>query len=712
MLSNELKATIQNAYRSILESKGLKPRWGQRLMIAEIAKLLGSIELDAAGKRSSDAPFCVVEAGTGTGKTLAYILATLPIAQALGKKVVISTATVALQEQIVHRDLPDILHHSGLNFRFALAKGRSRYVCLSRLDNLLSSKSQETMALYPDELAYAVSSEHTQLYQSMLDAFSAQRWDGERDSWQDELEQAQWAPITTDRSQCAGRRCSHFSNCVYFRARESIQSVDCIVANHDLVLSDLALGGGAILFDPADTIYIFDEGHHLSSSAVNHFSHFCRLGAAQRWLEQMQKTLGQLGQQLSPLSAVGLHLADAPDLLQQLLDAYRRLDDTVSDWGGEARSGSEEWGRYQRFPGGVVPDELQTGAAELVALYSRLVAMLQNVLAAIEDAMDDEYPVAMKMQMENWLALVGLLAGRAESHYGLWQQYACRDPEGVPNARWLSLREQNDAVERELCVSPILAGMQLESCLWSRCFAAVITSATLTALGSFERLRLHTGLPAESSFSIVPSPFDYANAATLVIPALPCEPSAVEQHTDSIIQLLPELLDLGEGSLVLFASRRQMLNVYQGLTPELRELVLVQGDHTRAEVLRRHKAAIDRGDGSVIFGLASFAEGVDLPGRYCSHVVIAKIPFSVPDQPVEAALSEWVEANGGNPFMDIAVPDAALRLVQASGRLLRTESDRGRITLLDKRVLTKRYGKAILDSLPAFSRQIQPQGQC
>jgi len=166
------------------------------------------------------------------------------------------------------------------------------------------------------------------------------------------------------------------------------------------------------------------------------------------------------------------------------------------------------------------------------------------------------------------------------------------------------------------------------------------------------------------------------------------------------------LLDAKEGSLVLFSSRRQMLEVFQGVDSGLRERILMQGDYSKQEILKRHREAIDQGSGSVIFGLASFAEGVDLPGDYCRHVVIAKIPFAVPDSPLEAALAEWVEAQGRNAFMEISVPDAALRLVQASGRLLRTEQDTGRVTLMDRRVLTRRYGRAILDSLPPFRREL------
>jgi ATP-dependent DNA helicase DinG len=185
-----------------------------------------------------------------------------------------------------------------------------------------------------------------------------------------------------------------------------------------------------------------------------------------------------------------------------------------------------------------------------------------------------------------------------------------------------------------------------------------------------------------------------------------CDPGDAQAHTEAMIKLLPSILNQDEGSLVLFSSRRQMQDVYHGLNGEFGGRILMQGDHSKQEILRRHKAAIDESRGSVIFGLASFAEGVDLPGDYCRHVVIAKIPFAVPDSPLEAALAEWVEAQGRNAFMEISVPDAALRLIQASGRLLRTEEDSGRVTLMDRRIMTKRYGRAILDSLPPFQRQL------
>ena len=190
------------------------------------------------------------------------------------------------------------------------------------------------------------------------------------------------------------------------------------------------------------------------------------------------------------------------------------------------------------------------------------------------------------------------------------------------------------------------------------------------------------------------------------------EANNADLHTDAVIEALPELLSDGGadgssgGALVLFASRRQMETVYESLPGTWRNRILMQGQQSRQQLLDSHKKSVDSGGHSVLFGLASFAEGLDLPGDYCRHVIIAKLPFAVPDDPIEAALAEWIEAKGGNPFMQITVPDAALKLVQACGRLLRTEKDSGIITLLDRRIVTKRYGRAMLDSLPPFRRTI------
>ena len=178
------------------------------------------------------------------------------------------------------------------------------------------------------------------------------------------------------------------------------------------------------------------------------------------------------------------------------------------------------------------------------------------------------------------------------------------------------------------------------------------------------------------------------------------EPSFGDAYTTEVLVQVERQVDATKGTLALFTSRRMMEEVHAGLSPALKSITLVQGERSKHEILDKHAEKVKDGKGSLIFGLASFSEGVDLPGALCEHVIITKLPFSVPDSPVEATYSEWLEAEGRNPFMEMAVPDACIKLVQACGRLIRTETDVGKITILDKRIITKRYGPAMLSSLP------------
>ncbi|MDQ2078437.1 ATP-dependent DNA helicase DinG [Marinimicrobium sp. ABcell2] len=707
MLSDSLKKEIQHAYTQFLNNKGLKARYGQKLMIAEIAKTLGSIKLDDEGVRESQGQVCVVEAGTGTGKTVAYLLPALVVAKALGKKLVVSTATVALQEQIIHKDLPDLRQHSELSFSYALAKGRGRYLCLTKLDNLLTevqSGLDPNRALYEDERPQ-IDTQAVKLYESMVDALAANRWDGERDSWPGGLEQVEWQPVTTDHRQCTGRRCSNVSSCTFFRARESLDSMDCIVTNHDLVLADLALGGGAILPAPADAIYVFDEGHQLPAKALNHFSYHSRIIATGTWLNQCNKHLGTLLSHISGAGDIDRYAEQLPaaltDCKQRVDQIYPALDALAQEVVLDPRQS------HYRFAGGVVPDAMTLMAVELARGFDRLSGLLDKMLSELTQALEDPHCSVPKVDLENHYPVLGTWQARAEANRELWNSYAVPDSDkAVPKARWLTPVEMGGSIDIEVCSSPILAARTLEQSLWQHCCGAVVTSATLAALGKFDGFRMRAGTPAESAYCQMPSPFDFSRA-TLHVPAQAIEAGDAVAHTCAVIDALPELLDPDEGSLVLFSSRRQMLDVYEQLPKDWRERILVQGALSKQEMLSQHRKQVDIGEGSVLFGLASFAEGVDLPGDYCRHVVIAKLPFSVPDDPIEASLAEWVEARGRNAFMEITVPDAALKLVQACGRLLRSETDRGKITLLDRRIVTKRYGKAILNSLPPFTRIIE-----
>jgi ATP-dependent DNA helicase DinG len=713
MLSTELKSQIQGAYSRFLEAKSLKARYGQRLMIAEVAKALGSISTDEDNRRDGDPAVVVVEAGTGTGKTVAYCLATIPLAKAAGKRLVIATATVALQEQVVHKDLPDILRNSGLNFTFALAKGRGRYLCLSKLDLLLQEGQAQsaTAQLFAEEgFNIEVDERSQKLFTQMIEKLAGNHWDGDRDSWSEALEDPDWARLTTDHSQCTNRHCPNFQQCAFYKAREGMSKVDVIVTNHDMVLADLALGGGAVLPDPRDTLYVFDEGHHLPDKAIGHFAHFTRLRSTADWLEQTAKNLAKLLAQHPLPGDLGRLIEQVPELAREIKTQQQFMFSACEQL-ADFRAGEDMQGRERprhRFVGGLVPEHLREMAIELKKGFARLNDLFTRLTEQLKKAMDGEVSIGIAShQAEEWYPLFGSLLTRAQGNWELWTAFSTEDPQdNPPMARWLSLAESGALFDIEVNASPILAAETLRRNLWNVAYGAVVTSATLTALGTFDRYRMRAGLPKGAVTTVAPSPFQHADAGVLRVPDLRADPRDSVAHTAAIIRELPGLVEGSRGTLVLFSSRKQMQEVFDGLEREWRKRVFIQGNLSKQETLNKHKARVDGGDASVLFGLASFAEGVDLPGAYCEHVVIAKIPFAVPDDPVEAALSEWIEARGGNPFMELAVPDASLRLVQACGRLLRTEEDRGTITLLDRRVVTQRYGKAILNALPPFKRII------
>jgi ATP-dependent DNA helicase DinG len=465
-----------------------------------------------------------------------------------------------------------------------------------------------------------------------------------------------------------------------------------------------------VLPDPRDTLYVFDEGHHLPDKAIGHFAHFTRLRSTADWLEQTARNLTKLLAQHPLPGDLGKLIEQVPELARELKAQLQFMFGACEQL-ADFRPGEDMEGRERprhRFVGGVVPEHIREMGAELKQGFARLTDLYTRLAELLKDGMEGEVSIGIAShQAEEWYPLFGSLLARAQGSWELWVAFTAEDPEGSPPmARWLTLVEVGSMYDLEVNASPILAAEMLRRNLWNVAFGALVTSATLTALGRFDRFRMRAGLPRDAVTAVVPSPFHHADAGVLRVPDLRADPRDAPAHTAAIIRELPGLVEGSRGSLVLFSSRRQMQDVFDGLDREWRRQVFIQGNLSKQETLNKHKARVDGGESSVLFGLASFAEGVDLPGAYCEHVVIAKIPFAVPDDPVEAALAEWIEARGGNPFMEIAVPDASLRLIQACGRLLRTEQDRGMITLLDRRVVTQRYGKAILDALPPFRREI------
>ncbi|MGA0838723.1 MAG: ATP-dependent DNA helicase DinG [Pseudomonadales bacterium] len=687
LLTDALKEEIQRAYRGWLDSRGFRPRRGQREMIAAVARTV----VGAAPR------LLVVEAGTGTGKTAGYCLPVIPLARALGKRAVISTATVALQEQVVLRDLPDLAERSGLRFSWALAKGRGRYVCLKRLDDRLRGETQSGLP-FAESFSGAGAAADLPVWQAMLDAFGQRAWNGELDTWDAGVSDTAWQGVTTDHRGCANNRCSFFRQCPFFKARAELDGVDVVVANHDLVLADLALGGGAVLPEPEDTIFVFDEAHHLPDKTRQHFGANTRLLATAAWLDAVATTLGSLAQRFGRPNAlvdlatrVGADVAAAQAAVRERYECAEALEFAPRDEGLETC----------RFALGSVPESIAVQSAVAAGPIRALESSIERAHGLMQDVLAGDLSWPGGFEAEDWLPVLGQQLSRAGAVRALLDDYAGNTETSGIQARWVN----RYATDLELVAAPIEPGLLLHSHLWSRCHAAIATSATLTAAGRFERFLEQSGIPDANTLRIA-SPFDYPNIATLTVPRMRTDPGDGAAHAEEVAMLLPGLLAEAPGALVLFTSWRQLRDVVRRLPAPLTARMKIQGDASKQALLTAHRDAVDAGEQSVLVGLASFAEGVDLPDDYCRHVVIAKLPFAVPDDPVDQAMAEWAEAQGRNPFFEISVPDAALRLVQACGRLIRHERDYGRITLLDRRVITRRYGQRLLDSLPPFRREL------
>ena len=698
MLDADVRETIQQGYREFLKSRELSPRLGQKQMVAAIANSLSNDDPD---KR-----LAVIEAGTGTGKTVGYLIAALPIARALKKTVVVATGTIALQEQLIHKDLPELLESCGWDYSCVLVKGRGRYACNLRMEQCLDAvKSKDAgLFLFEDEQQFNPNAATENLFKEMSAALDDGAWDGDRDSWPTRIQDTEWRALTVDRRQCTGRRCRFVNQCPFFNARNDLEESECIVANHDLVMADLALGGGAILPPPEDCIYIFDEGHRLGDTAIRHFGAECKINSTLTWLERLPKQIkGQaplfakdtaLSEQLPRIEREAGKLTELVSMAYPLLKEHLDLSDHAE-------------GRY-RFAHGDVGAVIRDLAKQITMQTSGWLGRLEVLEDTLSEALSDrQYPVPVPdielfyQQAGNWLS-------GAERLLALWDRLHKELKKGeMPMACWLKLDENAGGnIDISINASPIQAAELLKDRLWGSCYGAVLTSATLKSLGNFNTLQRETGVPNSAHFLSVAGAFNYGEAAAVRVPSGAVEGNSIEDHSQYIIDNLESMVEERAGTLVLFSSKRQMEQVYDELPNHLAKIILIQGQYSNREMVRLHKERIDQGKTSVLLGLASFAEGVDLPGDYCKHVVIAKLPFAVPDDPLHEALSEWVEARGGNSFFDISLPIASLRLIQACGRLLRTESDTGTVSILDKRLITKRYGTQLLDALPPFRREL------
>ncbi|CDT94302.1 MULTISPECIES: ATP-dependent DNA helicase DinG [Vibrio] len=690
MLTTKIQKSIRTSYQNLQDQlDNFVPRRAQNYLVAEIAKTL-------CGQYHKSNRMIVAEAGTGIGKSLAYLMATIPVAVLNNRKIVISTATVALQEQLVNKDLPLYRRLTDREFSFILAKGRQRYCCSEKLAAACGVDGGQ-MAMFESKPKKKDIDQLQTMYRSLTQG----KWDGDRDSWPKPIDNMIWQMIVSDKHSCNNSMPTH-RDCPFQKARSELDKADVIIANHSLVMADADLGGGVILPEPENSIYIFDEAHHLPHVARDHSSAAASLKGAASWLERLNQSITKLS-----------GLADEKRVHRfrnELQDSVQQLIPTLTQMSKQFDANHFEDGLY-RFEHGDLPEWLENESKDLKQLTqkaSQAVAKIADLIA--ERVKDGELSAKLA---EPALAEIGFYIQRTENLAQVWRLMAePKREKGAPLARWLELNKESEG-DFVVNVSPLEVGWQLDQQIWSRCVGAVLVSATMRALNSFSFFCHQAGISQKAEdgvqFLALASPFDYQNQAELIVPAMKYEPQA-PQFTEYLIEILPKVIEDKKANLVLFSSYWQMNKVAEALATDFVKkswALQVQGDTSRTEILKKHKKLIDQGKTSVLFGTGSFSEGLDLPGELLENLVITKIPFGVPTSPVEQAHSEYIESRGGNPFMQITVPDASKKLIQSVGRLLRKERDSGKVTILDRRIVTKRYGKSLLDSLPPFKRTIK-----
>ncbi|MFM2589540.1 ATP-dependent DNA helicase DinG [Vibrio sp. TBV020] len=690
MITSKIQQSIRHSYQNLQSQlENFVPRRAQNYLVAEIAKTL-------CGEYHKSTRMIVAEAGTGIGKSLSYLMAVIPVAVLNNRKVVISTATVALQEQLVNKDLPLYRRLTDREFSFILAKGRQRYCCAEKLATA-SGVDGGQLAMFESK----PKKKDLELLETMYKSLAQGKWDGDRDSWPKPIKDEIWQLIVSDKHSCNNSMPAH-RDCPFQKARSELDKTDVIIANHSLVMADADLGGGVILPEPENTIYVFDEAHHLPHVARDHSSAAASLKGAASWLERLNQSVTKFSN-MADEKRVSRFRNELQDSVQQLIPSLSQLATRFDPAHFEEN--------IYRFENGELPSWLEEESKELKKLSQKGAQAVAKIADLIAERVK-EGELANRLA-EPALAELGFYIQRMDNLAQVWNLMAepLRD-KGAPLARWLEVSSEREG-DFIVNVSPLEVGWQLDQQLWSRCVGAVLTSATMRALNSFSFFCRQAGVSEKPDdgvrFLALASPFDYQNQAELHVPKMMYEPQA-PQFTEYLIEILPNLIEDKKANLVLFSSYWQMNQVAEALSTSFVKkgwALQVQGQESRSEILKKHKTLVQCQKTSILFGTGSFSEGLDLPGELLENLIITKIPFGVPTSPVERAHAEYIENRGGNPFMQIAVPEASKKLIQSVGRLLRKERDSGKVIILDRRVVTKRYGSALLDSLPPFKRVIE-----
>ena len=587
----------------------------------------------------------LAEAGTGTGKTFAYLVPVL----LSGRKTIISTGTRALQDQLYHRDLPRVRNALGVGGRSALLKGRSNYLCKYRLQQARGEprfSSAEQVALFQRIASWAGRTRFGDM--------------AELDGVPDDSPLLPMVTSTVD--NCLGTECPFWGECFVVQARQRAQAADLVVVNHHLLLADLALkqeGFGEIL--PGAQAFVIDEAHQLPELAATFFGE----GFGMRpWQELARDALAEA----RSVGGAQASLQPACEQLEAGLRQLRQAMDVLPARGTQWRALA------------------QPGVAEGFEAVLEALQLLRDVLDGLRQASPGLDACQARAReganrLARWLGEDALPDFDAEPG---------ELAESGADVLWYELTPRGFRCQRTpMDVSgPLRAHREQSRAAW------VFTSATLTVGGGFDHIRQRLGLDDPATL-VQPSPFDWQAQALCYLPAGLPDPAS-RHYTHAVVEALRPVLAASNGrAFVLFASHRALREAAELLADGPWPL-FVQGQAPRASLLERFRQS---GNG-VLLGSASFREGVDVVGQALSVVVIDKLPFAAPDDPVFEARLEAIRREGGNPFRDEQLPQAVIALKQGAGRLLRSETDRGVLMLCDPRITAKGYGRIFLNSLP------------
>jgi ATP-dependent DNA helicase DinG len=586
----------------------------------------------------------IVEAGTGVGKSLAYLVPALRA----GARVVVSTGTIALQEQLVRKDIPLVTAALGIEARVVLLKGRNHYLCKAKFEKESGSR------LVAPSLAL-----------ERLWAWAERTETGDRAELDFTPRNDDWETLDADADDCVGEYCHRFADCHFFAKRDAARFADVVVVNHALFFLDLA-SGGALL--PAYDFVIIDEAHQAEKYATAALTATLSPVSVNRMMRKLHRTY----------AVPGAHDAE-------LDEGMRRLQQTLA-----------------RVPGDKYPIAANEGIFEVLPTLRESFYRLENWLHANwKDGLRKPTDNEAEAERRRDLALRGIAAhiatvDRIESA-ALQATSGALPADEIEAVAWV---ERGDGGERyEINAAPFSVADFLRATLFARTRSVVLTSATISAAGSFDFLKSSLGID-EAQQLVAPSPFDYAKQARLYIAPPRLNPKAAD-FARRAAPLIEEILDRSGGrAFVLFTSYVRLREVYALLRERLPFPVKMQGDLPRTALLDWFRATRS----AVLFATGTFWEGIDVVGDALSCVVIDRLPFPSPSEPLVAARIAALEAQGRSGFEHYMIPSAIVRLKQGFGRLIRSSTDRGVVAILDGRATSMRYGATIVDALPGATR--------